>query len=568
MRLLRSLTARYEYANPFDQRRALWLLVISGLVTLIWLMWVVIIALQARQNPDILQPVPIAILSTIPVAMALIVAFVLDGRLSLAAWTLVVLLFFALSTPPPTRMTDPKVTALMIPMVAAGLLLGRRALVGAVVVTIGVLAVSAVAHSGLTEPETVIPADQFTTSFFLVMTGVLVVGFFLYIFGGGTKIAIDRAQTEVEQARLVAYFGSGLDRADEFAVYDAALNLLRRDLGYLFAQVYLTDDDGHINRRVVSSAGQRDYEAVVTAAIGPANALAEAARTGQLALVTLRDPELRRNHLLPSVNFGAAVPILNSQQVIGVLDVQTNATRVSRGQLDVLTALGVHVGTLVRDLRLVNELRHTVTDQQTSIESLRTQLRESRQVERINVRSAWENYLQRRGHQMVGFDFDPDSGEPVLAYDLPETLQPALETGQPQIKEADGARMVNVPINLRGEVLGAMAFKIPEGHIISERQIELAQNVANRLALALENKRLFEQSQAQALRERKANEVAGLLISATDVETVMNLASATFNETLGAIRTRIQLDPDAFSETAAAPETPSAAAVPTDESGD
>lgn len=567
MRLLRSLTTRYEYANPFDQRRALWLFVISGLVTLMWLMWVVIIGLQARQNPDVLQPVAVAILSIIPVSMALIVTFVRGGRLSLAAWTLVVLLFFALSTPPPTRMTDPKVTALMIPMVAAGLLLGRRALAGAVLVTIGVLAVSAVTHSGLTEPETVIPADQFTTSFFLVMTAVLVVGFFLYIFGGGTKIAIDRAQAEVEQARLVAQFGSGLDRADEFAVYEAALNLVRRDLGYLFAQVYLTGEDGHINRRVIATTGQRDYEAVVTAVVGSASALAEAARTGQLVVVTLRDAELHRSHLLPSVNFGAAVPILSGQQVLGVLDVQTSTTRMSQGQMDNLSVLGVQLGTLVRDLRLVNELRHTVIDQQTSIESLRVQLRESRQVERINVRSAWENYLQRRGHQMVGFDFDPDSGEPVLAYDLPETLQPALETGESQIKETDGVRMVNVPINLRGEVLGAMAFKIPEGHIISDRQIELAQNVANRLALALENKRLFEQSQAQALRERKANEVAGLLISATDVETVMNLASATFNETLGAIRTRIQLDPDAFNE-AAATQTPSTAGVPSDEGGD
>lgn len=568
MRMLRSLTARYEYANPFDQRRALWLLVISGLVTLMWLLWVVIIGLQARQNPDILQPVAVAILSIIPVSMALIVAFVRGGRLSLAAWTLVVLLFFALSTPPPTRMTDPKVTALMIPMVAAGLLLGRRALTGAVLVTIGVLVISAVAHSGLTEPETVIPADDFTTSFFLVMTAVLVVAFFLYIFGGGTKIAIDRAQAEVEQARLVAHFGSGLDRADEFAVYEAALNLVRRDLGYLFAQVYLTGEDGHINRRVIATTGQRDYEAVVTAVVGPASALAEAARTGQLVVVTLRDAELRRSHLLPSVNFGAAVPILSAQRVLGVLDVQTSTTRMSQGQMDNLSALGVQIGTLVRDLRLMNELRHTVTDQQTSIESLRIQLRESRQVERINVRSAWENYLQRRGHQMVGFDFDPDSGEPVLAYDLPETLQPALETGKSQINEMDGGRMVNVPINLRGEVLGAMAFKIPEDHIISDRQIELAQNVANRLALALENKRLFEQSQAQALRERKANEVAGLLISATDVETVMNLASATFNETLGAIRTRIQLDPDAFNEAAAATQTPSTAGVPSDEGGD
>ncbi len=55
---------------------------------------------------------------------------------------------------------------------------------------------------------------------------------------------------------------------------------------------------------------------------------------------------------------------------------------------------------------------------------------------------------------------------------------------------------------------------------------------------------LFEQTQAQAFRERKATEVANMLIGATDVRSVLERAAETFNEALGAVSTRITLQPN------------------------
>src|SRR5678816_910150 len=109
------------------------------------------------------------------------------------------------------------------------------------------------------------------------------------------------------------------------------------------------------------------------------------------------------------------------------------------------------------------------------------------------------------------------------------------------IETAGDEQIVNVPITFREQTLGAMSFAVPKGQQLSERQVEMARIVAERLALALENTRLFEQSQAQAIRERKASEVSGLLIGATDVYSVLNLAAQNFNEALGAIHTRIYI---------------------------
>ena len=72
----------------------------------------------------------------------------------------------------------------------------------------------------------------------------------------------------------------------------------------------------------------------------------------------------------------------------------------------------------------------------------------------------------------------------------------------------------------------------------------MLRTVANRLGVALESNRLLEQTQAQAQRERKASEIGGLLLSETDMEAVLELAVDNFNEALGAVHTRVYLEPE------------------------
>jgi GAF domain-containing protein len=97
-----------------------------------------------------------------------------------------------------------------------------------------------------------------------------------------------------------------------------------------------------------------------------------------------------------------------------------------------------------------------------------------------------------------------------------------------------------VPINYRGDILGAMTFNVRQA--ITERQADMLRTVAARLGLALENNRLYEQSQAQAARERKAGEITNRLITATDIQSVLNVAAESFNEALGAVRTRVHIE--------------------------
>ncbi|MFN8375883.1 MAG: GAF domain-containing protein, partial [Anaerolineae bacterium] len=159
------------------------------------------------------------------------------------------------------------------------------------------------------------------------------------------------------------------------------------------------------------------------------------------------------------------------------------------------------------------------------------------------VSTVWDRYLQRRGQESFGFDVNPEIELPMPANDLPDVMRPALQLGELHVTRESAEQIISVPIKIGDQTLGAMSFALPQDRPLSQRQIDLAQSVADRLALALDNTRLLEQTQAQALRERKANEAGNQLISANNVNTLLDMAAETFNEALGAIFTRIYVQP-------------------------
>jgi GAF domain-containing protein len=132
----------------------------------------------------------------------------------------------------------------------------------------------------------------------------------------------------------------------------------------------------------------------------------------------------------------------------------------------------------------------------------------------------------------------------LRADDLPAELRAVMERGQTLVETHDEQETLSVPIIVRGTLLGAMAFRLPPARHMTERQLELARSVAERLGTALENTRLFEQSRTLAQRERQANESAARLQGIVDVETLINLAASDFREVLGAVYTRVSLNLD------------------------
>lgn len=546
------LSVRYEYENPIERQRAQGLLYVCLSFLLAWAVWNGFQLFMELAQQNVLLNVEfsdVRLFQGPPLMVPLLVGGIMfalqTGRLLVASVALVgvLLLVFVLGIFSSGVDTPALITA-FLSLTAAGLLLKRDG----VLLTFGLLVAGLLL---VVFPATLAVTDLLTAEILVPLLIMFIVTGFFIAMGGYAEQVVDEIVADVDQFQAISRFSAQVAHTDESSIYQGAIRLIRGELMYSYAQFFLADESGRFNQRISTgaSSGQR-----TTAAIGDASALLEALRSREPVIVSTYDNVMRRAHFLPSTLYGLAVPLIDGERVIGVLDVQDNTVPFTTTRIAALVTLSEQMVALLRDVNQITALKEDLRQQQQTGEYMRDRLRELRRDEQGGVAAMWDDYVADRGVQVVGFDLDAADAIPVPARDLPEIMQRAGDLNDDyQIEQVGDEQRVVVPIKLRGETLGAMAFTIPPGQNVSEKQVAMARNVAFRLATALENKRLFEQSQAQASRERKANEIASTLIGATEVDTVLSLAADNFNEALGAVRTRIHLQPGVLADRSARP---------------
>lgn len=555
----RLYTPRYVYDNELDQQRAngLQMLVVIFLILLAVLALRLILAqVGTIQQAGALLPLDAALLLTLAVlAGGLFVIFALlqRGRLDWASWILVALLVVGTLTPITTYSYGP--IFLIIPLVTASVLLGRRGLL----ITMAFLAAGVlIRYSALSLNDTpirVIPSRDIATQTIQAFNVLFLIFFLLYVFGGSTlRIGQEVVRNFQRLQRVTGLTPQFAAAASEDDLMRMVMQTAQENLGYALVQIYLVDANGRINRRVRRGAGQQAVISTSGSTAAEASVIAEAAQSGKPVLVSERDDTLRARHLVPPARRAISLPVIfSSGHPAAVLDLQTTSTAPLRdGEQTVLAALADAFGAAWEKLILTSDQSRVIHDQTAQIERLREQVGTLEGRARQTVNQSWEGYLHGRGEALIGFDFTRQQGADEhklrAASDLPADLRAALESGGPQIVLEEDEQVIHIPIHIRNLLMGAMAFRIPAGQAVTARQMETARIVAERLGLALESTRLYEQYQAQARRERKASEVTGVLLGATDLTTLLNAAAGAFNEALGAVSTRVTIEPAAAAQ--------------------
>ncbi len=538
----RLLTIRHNYTNPLDYQRARGLLLINWLLMIAWAVW-----LFGSTLPSLIAGVPLEyeilfVLVILPVFVYVNYRLVQSGRASIASWLLVAFLGFSIVPPLLEGISRTTVILFILPIVSAAVLLNRRGTLLVAAIALVTIIISAATQSQITEVQRFIPAETVAQDIILVILTLGISLAFLYIFGGNPERIVRAVLSEVDDAHAVAGFASQLGaQPSESTVLAQTIDLIRNRLGYAFAQVYLLDNMGALVRGTGTGAGN-------VARLSGANAIHQAIRLNQPVIVTMQNESEQRAHLLPSLYAGVALPLAHKGTVLGVLDVQkARQEPFSSNDVMLFTLLADHVANALVQSRTMAVLQLDLQTQQSTAERLQEQLLSYQQRSQRGIESAWVQYLQMRGKAALGFDLTDDH---IIraATDLPETMRSALTSGELMVESSGDTQVINVPITFRDHTLGAMSFTIAKGEEIGARQLEMARIVSNRLALALENTRLFEQSQAQVQRERKASELGSLLLGSTDVSAVLNLAAESFNEALGAVQTRIYVEREAWAE--------------------
>ncbi|PJF26693.1 MAG: hypothetical protein CUN52_15495, partial [Phototrophicales bacterium] len=134
------------------------------------------------------------------------------------------------------------------------------------------------------------------------------------------------------------------------------------------------------------------------------NILTQALRTKTPIFMTNKEPDVRYDHFLPSTVYGLAIPIIVRDDVVAVLDIQSSEGKFNRMRMRALELLAEGLAVILEDVVTINALRLVLNDQSTTLENMRRQLNEYKQYEKQLVGGVWDEYLQGRGYEAIGFD--------------------------------------------------------------------------------------------------------------------------------------------------------------------
>lgn len=310
-------------------------------------------------------------------------------------------------------------------------------------------------------------------------------------------------------------------------LYQRVVSQVQEQFGYYHTQLLRYDVSMDILGLVVGygDVGQKMLEMNHSMPLG-VGLIGTAASTKKPVL----RPDVRQelnwqsNPLLPDTCSELAVPIKLREEVLGVLDVQSDKVNgITANDQLLLEGLCGQIAIAIES----TELR----------QDMEGRLRELSLLQRQMSREGWQKYRQRRqAHR--GYQFDL-AGLQQITNQPP--AQPPSENGRNgTASQTQPKRQVMKPLKVRGEEIGCFGVEDDPERPLTDEEQEIINAIAEELSEALEAARLFEQTQmALAEQERLASEletVAQVSTAASTIlevdellQTVVNLAKSSFS---------------------------------------
>lgn len=527
------------YRAAMQRRRALAAYAILTLLTVLFAIMAVVITLRGANNPIII-PVFLVVLVVSWVAVR-------NGRLEIAGWAIIGVFFVNIASAFGRGWTTTNTTFLMFPILLAALLVGPRSVVVAAVLEF--LAVLGVALSlpDLDMSSTVV------VEIIALEVGVIAAAILVFLLSQGWQRGLELAKQEaasrrLQMAELSATITQRLfQRLEMEALLRETVETIRDGFEEIYhAQVFLIDEQtGYaVLRASTGTVGRELMRRKHQLAVGSESVIGQVAARGEpvIAHDTSTDAVHKRNELLPDTRTELALPLISGERVIGALDVQAMAANAFTAEdVEVLQTLANQIAVAIDNAQLFEEQQRYAADNRRLAEQTQQQLTQIELLNRQMTGQRWERFLA--GQELVpALTVDFGSGAMTPNAEWTPSLTQAVEAAQTvQTATPDQAGIVSVPLTVRGQVIGAMEFELDSPGGVQEDQALLVRDVADRLALSLENSRLFENAQRLARREAAINTIGADLQTTVGIENALRTALEGLQDALGAPRVAIQL---------------------------
>jgi len=433
---------------------------------------------------------------------------------------------------------------LALPLIGAGVLLRRRGFWFTSLIVVGfVILWILFLQSGLL----LIKSAESTSAndlVFFIFPVLAAIAIMLAGFASNQLVLLERNLTLAEELRGFTAISGVITVADNpSGMLTQVTETIRDRLGYYHVQVFIVEEQaGIVSLAATTSINRTDEDNTPRRfPLNSASVIADVIRSQQPTRLSMNSPVAQRSEFLSATRAQLLVPIKHGRAVLGVLDMQSvHSDAFSAQDVAAFEAIASEVAFALENLRLLEEKKQTERER-TEMDDQNRQL--SREVERLNQEisgRAWTRFLESRPDRLIGYD----ARDGLISVNMSEIPTPSALS--PYTETRNGAHILRVPIVLRGQLLGMMEFTAQDGQTWDVKSVELSRAIAQRLALSLENLRLFEQAQMAVAREQVANQVSTLLQARSDVDSLIAVAADVFQQALGAAYTNIRLGvPDA-----------------------
>jgi GAF domain-containing protein len=202
---------------------------------------------------------------------------------------------------------------------------------------------------------------------------------------------------------------------------------------------------------------------------------------------------------LPKTQSEAALPLFTRGRIIGALTVQSERIKTfDETMMVALETMADQVAITLDNARLFAEDRNALsTDQKAYAELNQTD---------------WIKTFSERSH--YGYYADHEKIEPL------DEHNPGLDLAQ-----QDSQHIFHLPIRVRGQVLGTIhARKADTAGAWNPEESALLETLTDQLSIALDNARLYQDTQRRAARDRMVAEISNKMRRAVDMDTLIQTA--------------------------------------------
>jgi GAF domain-containing protein/HAMP domain-containing protein len=295
-------------------------------------------------------------------------------------------------------------------------------------------------------------------------------------------------------------------------------NLVTEKFGHYHTDIFLLDSTRQyaVLQASSSEGGKQMLARGHHLEVGQTGIVGFVAQSGEprIALDVGADAVFFNNPDLPDTRSEIALPLNARGQTIGVIDVQSReAGAFTTEDLNTLNVLADQVAIAIENARLFGETEKALTEVQA--------------VYRQYISQEWGGIAGR--DRTLGYRHSLQGGSRVegqaAAPNKAMVVTPSASSG---------AAALAVPVKLRNQVIGTINIHAARpGRDWSADEIGMVQAISERLALALENARLFEETARRAELERLSADLAGKIGASIRLESILQITAQELRRVLG-----------------------------------